>query len=415
MLSRHLAVACLLATAAPQILIGQQVARSNTPIIPKSRDSAGVRIFEHTADALDRAPVLSLVPAALAIIGKGDTTVDLSRVTSEVLVLRDGSIAFFADGSVQIVAPDGSRRQRIGRNGSGPQEFRRADIARGRGDTILVTDEGNSRIAWVVPAKGVVRTRALVLNRPGHSFGPIAQFGHDTLIMGIASYAPQFTQPGKRVQFPVGLLTGADDSIRIILPLEGGEMIDVPALATRGMPGVAAVRYPPNPVVAGWGKGFLAVRPDHWKLDLYQPNGRLSESVRVPVRRTPVTSALRDRDVAGTLDMMRRRSTAPFDADAMEKRLRELPYPDSLPSFRDARTTAGGIAWVREITLATDTTWAYTAVALDGRLLGRLTGTGHAPVAFGDDRVVLRDEDADGIVTWRVMRVRWSGSGAAGQ
>ena len=414
MVSKYIAVVCLLAIAAPRMLICQHVARSSTQIVPKSYDSAGVRILEHSADALDRAPTLSLMPGPLAVIGSGDTTVDLSRVNSEVLVLRDGAVAFFADGSVQIVSPDGSRRQRIGRAGAGPQEFRRADIARGRSDTILVTDEGNSRIAWVVPSKGVVRTRALVLSRPGYSFGPIAQFDHDTLIMGIASYAPQFTSSGKRVQFPVGLLTGASDSIRIIVPLEGGEMIDVPALATRGMPGIAAVRYPPNPIVAGWGKGFLAVRPDHWKLDLYTPSGTLIESVRVPVRRIPVTSQLRDRDVAGAIEMMQRRSTTPIDAGPLEARLRQLPYPDSLPSFRDAKTTAGGIAWVREMTLAADTTWAYTAVSLDGRILGRLTGTGHAPVAFGDDRVVLREEDSDGIVTWRVLRVKWSGSGAAG-
>ncbi len=359
--------------------------------------------------------MLSLVPGPLAIIGKGDTSVDLSRVTSEVLVMHDGSVAFFADGSVQIVAPDGSRRQRIGRAGSGPQEFRRADLARGRGDTILVTDDGNSRIAWVVPSEGVVRTRALVLSRPGYSFGPIAQFDHDTLIMGIAGYAPQFTPPGRRVPFPVGLLTGASDSIRIIVPLEGGEMRSVPTVATPGMPSVVAVRYPPNPVVAEWGKGFLAVRPDHWKLDLYRPDGSLSESVRVPVRRIPVTSQLRDRDVAGTIEMIRRRSATPIDAGALADRYRQFPYPDSLPSFRDAETTAGGIAWVRAMTLAADTTWSYTAVDLDGRLLGCLTGTGHVPVAFGDDRVVLRDEDADGIVTWRVMRIRWSGSGTPGQ
>ena len=92
-----------------------------------------------------------------------------------------------------------------------------------------------------------------------------------------------------------------------------------------------------------------------------------------------------------------------------------IPIPTRFPRSADAKTTAGGIAWVRDESLAADTTWAYTAVALDGRILGRLTATGHAPVAFGDDRVVLRDEDSEGIVTWRVMRVNWSGRGARGK
>jgi hypothetical protein len=34
-----------------------------------------------------------------------------------------------------------------------------------------------------------------------------------------------------------------------------------------------------------------------------------------------------------------------------------------------------------------------------------------ALIAQRDDRVVYRDEDVDGIVTWRVMRVKWSGAG----
>ena len=137
--SNVIAATLALAIGVPGLLVGQ---RSSTPIVPKPRDSAGVRILDHTADALDRAPLLSLAPGPMAIIGKNDTTIDLSKVYSEVLVLRDGSVVFFVDGSVQVVTPDGSRRQRIGRAGAGPQEFRSADIARGRGDTILVTDAG---------------------------------------------------------------------------------------------------------------------------------------------------------------------------------------------------------------------------------------------------------------------------------
>jgi hypothetical protein len=401
-------IAFLLALAAPVTLVAQH---STTPIVPKSRDSAGVRILDHTADALERAPLLSLAPGPLGIVGKGDTTIDLSKVYSDVLVLRDGSIAFFVDGSVQIVSPDGLHRKRIGRAGAGPEEFRGGEVARGRGDTILVTDLGNSRIAWVTPAKGVLRTRALVMGRAGYAFGAIAQFNHDTIIMGIAQFAPQFTKPGHRVQFPVGLLTSASDSIRIILPLEGGDMATASAAQVARFPsaGGIPVRYPPNPLTAAWGTGFLAVRPDRWKLDLFQPNGKLTESIRVPVRRIPVTTQLRDRDVDGIVAMLQRRSTKPIDVAAERARYRDFPYPDSLPAFRDVSTTAGGIAWVRDITLATDTVWAYTAIAVDGRILGRLTGTGHAPVAFGDDRVVLRDEDSDGLVTWRVMRVNWAG------
>jgi len=84
-----------------------------------------------------------------------------------------------------------------------------------------------------------------------------------------------------------------------------------------------------------------------------------------------------------------------------------FPYPDSLPSFSSVITTPGGLAWVRDQRLSADTTWGYTAVSGDGKILGRLLGHGRAPIAFGEDRVVLREEDADGVVTWRVKRLRW--------
>ena len=48
-------------------------------------------------------------------------------------------------------------------------------------------------------------------------------------------------------------------------------------------------------------------------------------------------------------------------------------------------------------------TWAWTAVKKDGTILGRLVGTGKDPVvAFGANRVMLKSEDDDGFVTFRV-------------
>ena len=138
----------------------------------------------------------------------------------------------------------------------------------------------------------MIRTRKLILGRPGYSFGPVAQFDHDTLIMGIAGYMPQFTKPGNRVPFPVGLLTGANDSIRIILPLEGDEMLAAPRrLMTPACRAdkCGRVRYPPNPVVDRLGKGFLAVRPVAGSSTVSNRTEACRERA-VPLRRVAITS-----------------------------------------------------------------------------------------------------------------------------
>lgn len=366
-----------------------------------ARDSAGAQIVEYAASALELAPAITLDTATLAIIGVGDSSLDLSRVY-EAVVLRDGGVAFFLNGAVHLYAADGSNHRIVGRDGSGPGEFREAALAWGLGDTLLATDATNSRISWIVPDRGVVRSRAVPLERTGFSFSAIGQFAGDTLIMGTGNYYPQATPVGKRVPMPVGRLTAGSDSIPVLVPLEGGEMRTVAAIG-----GPASVRYPPIPQAGTWGQGFLAVRPERWELNRYRPAGGLSVSVRIATTRAPVTSALRERDIAGMVALMKSRPGAPPDTSRYYTMLRELPYPDSMPAFGSVVTTPGGIAWVRDHGLTADTTWAYTAVAADGTIRGRLRGTGRKPFAFGDDRIVQRMEDQDGVVTWRVVRVQW--------
>jgi hypothetical protein len=378
--------------------------RSDAPLIPKQRDSAGVRILEHPADALDRAPLITLDTVPIATIGQGAADLDLSQAYSR-MILGDGSIVFFASGAVHVYSPDGASNRRIGRDGDGPGEFRRGELAWGRGDTILVTDPNNARISWVVPSSGVVRTRSVTLGRPGGGYGAIAQWDGDTLIMGTVDYYPQATADGSGVPMPVGVLSPAHDSIRVLAHLTGLQMRSVPGAAGADLEGPAAVRYSPMPATGSWGDGVLASNSDRWHLDRYRPAGGLAFSVRIPQPRVPMTKELKDRDVAATIALFKQRPDPPPDTSSFFRRLPHLPYPDSLPAFAEVWTTPGGIAWVRDARLRSDTTWAYTAVDSSGAIVGRLLGTGKAPIAFGTDRALIPREDADGVVTWRVFRV----------
>jgi len=47
-----------------------------------------------------------------------------------------------------------------------------------------------------------------------------------------------------------------------------------------------------------------------------------------------------------------------------------------------------------------------TAFRIDGAIVGRLqAGRARKPVAYGSDRVVVREEDEDGVVSMKVFRI----------
>ncbi|HQW66332.1 MAG TPA: hypothetical protein PLJ23_04780, partial [Gemmatimonadales bacterium] len=54
--------------------------------------------------------------------------------------------------------------------------------------------------------------------------------------------------------------------------------------------------------------------------------------------------------------------------------------------------------WVVDGLTQFDTTWAATGFRTDGAMIGRLTGTGGVPVAFGEGVVLVKAVDEDGIV-----------------
>ncbi len=382
---------------------GGAVVAAVHPLTPSSRDSAGVQILEHPADAIERAPVITMDSVPIAVIGQGDTLLDLSRVYAP-LVLADGRVAAYLSGGVHLFSPAGAAEATIGRSGSGPGEFRDGRLARGLGDTLLVGDPSNSRVSWVVPRIGVVRARPVKFFGVGTSFGVAGQFAGDTLLFRADGYGMSSSAPAGPIMLPVGRMTVDADSITRIIPLLGpdiGRMRDRPSGGTTS----TTIRYSPFGYVARWGGQVMASRSSHWALDRYDLSGKLVGSVRVLRGHLPITAALRERDLKLALAFMQGQPGAPPDTAAIWNQFRDAPYADSLPSFSDVTISAGGIAWVKDAGLYYDSTRTYTAVAQDGRILGRLSWYGMSPLAFGDDRVVLKAEDGDGVVTFRVMRL----------
>ena len=62
--------------------------------------------------------------------------------------------------------------------------------------------------------------------------------------------------------------------------------------------------------------------------------------------------------------------------------------------------------WVVDATVPGEGAWTATAFRTDGAIFGRLrVPTESTPVAFADDRIVLRTNDDDGVVAFRVHRI----------
>lgn len=382
--------------------------RSTVPLTPSVRDSAGVTIYEHPADALERAPEISIDTVALATIeDPNDPELDFSR-GGRPLMTKDGSIVAFLDGSVYRFGSDGVMLERIGRSGDGPGEFRMGNLALGLGDTILVGDMRTRRISFLVPEQGFVRARSVLLFTGGVIYVPAGQLGDDTILLRVAgpSIGPNL-DPG-RLPAPVSRLAAGSDSIEVLIPLDGMDLVTMPnnAFGLKSLPS----KHSPDAIAAQWGDEILAGRGDRWLVSRYRTDGSVAAHIVVDRPRIPIDDQIRTREIEAELNMTRRRLAGMPAAAAAETTVgfnfvRDQPFTDSLPAFAGLDMAPGGTAWIRDAQFLSDSTWAYTALRRDGTILGRLKGSGPLPVAFGDDRIILRTEDENGIVTWRVHRL----------
>ncbi len=386
--------------------------RSDTPLMPTVRDSAGVTIYEHPADALERAPLITVDTVPLAVIGDADNIeLDLSRSGTPVF-LDNGNLALFASGSVWIFDADGNAVERIGRQGAGPQEFGSGALALGLGDTIVVTDSRNSRISLVVPGEGVARVRTAMLRSDGSFYGSAGQIGDDAYLMINQGSSLTPDAESERLKTPAGRLDPGSDTVRNTVSLKGQKVFVNRGGAAGG--GISIEQYSPIDFATLWVGDVLVVRGDRWVVERYDTEGGLRTRIVVPRVRMPISEAMKREDIDAWIASFRQSMGAALEAEGMDTaqawaELRNQPFADSLTHFRGVSTTRGGLAWLLAAERMSDSSWKYTAVRPDGRIIGVLQGEGRAPIALGDDRVILRKEDDDGIVTWQVHRLVMAG------
>jgi len=135
--------------------------------------------------------------------------------------------------------------------------------------------------------------------------------------------------------------------------------------------------------------------------------GAVLTRVAVETSARAVTQVMRDAE----LELAIRKFKSPgaermVDPKESERLVRETPFADSLPPYSNFFLAPNKTLWIVDYITPIDNEWSATAFRADGALVGRLMVKGKGtPLAFGDDRVVIRSEDEDGVVSLTVRRI----------
>ena len=174
------------------------------------------------------------------------------------------------------------------------------------------------------------------------------------------------------------------------------------------------VRLVPRPIrftrqaqAVVWDSLIATATGEGYRIDLLNPTERLVSQIRVPIARRPVTQAMRESIIQGDLDRLNRpQRERPVDPEEDKQIAREAPFADSLPPYQNAFVTRGMTLWVVDAIAPGDDGWSATAFRKDGGIVGRLRAPGPAvPLAFENDRVLVRTEDQNGVVSLKVYRM----------
>ncbi|MEP6833223.1 MAG: 6-bladed beta-propeller [Gemmatimonas sp.] len=392
----------------------RQVALHTVPVLPTTRMDAGVKVFQHDRTAFTRATQLELIGPPLSVIGgaDGDTEHDLTYAFY-VGLLSDGRVTTLSPigNKYYVFGSDGKYQHTLGQQGKGPGEFTRPSgniiLA---GDTLFISDDFTSQFSWFHPDKGFVRARARGVDGRQRSEKAVGVLPGGRVVM-TSSGLVQNGEPNKltRPTAPVSLVTfeGKSQPVAQVPDLELYQM----NVTRRGQshPETLVRGFTPRAVVGVWDSTVVTGTGDRYQLDVHNSTGTIISRVMVNTPRVAVTREMRDARIEL---MMRRYRNMPGEGgikpnlEEIEKIERDTPVADSLPAYNQFFTTANGTLWVVDAVAPKETGWTATAFRRDGAIIGRLIAKGKGtPLAFGDDRVVIRSEDNDGVVTLTVRRI----------
>ena len=383
-----------------------------SPREPAAAAGSGASTTAFDTTGIGRVPTYRLAGAGVVIQSENAVDGRLSLdITVSAMLLRNGGVAAFLPSRQRILVFDstGAYLTTIGRPGRGPGEFAGASsMARGRGDTLLVLDHINARLTWLTIDGTIVRAVPLDGRIPllvGLVVGELPD-GRVVLSNGGAFVGQSRTGPLEQPVVPV-IVFDPTGSAKTVATLPSIELTRIKSHFL-GRPDLMTdyVRLGRKPSIALLDTAIVTGSGMTYEVTFRNPNGQPLHAIALHRPRRPVTASIRQASVEAELARLRRfQMEKPVDPDETERVVRIAVYADSMPAFVGLFATDDRTLWILEPLAAIDSVWSAVAFK-DGRFIARLVGPADAvPIAFGDDRVLVRKADDDGVVTLEIRRI----------
>lgn len=372
-----------------------------------TRDSAGVTIIEHPASAVAAAPRWTLGPATVTI-DHGATEEAIFTRISDAVRLSDGRLVVVnsEDNGAEplLYAADGTFERPLGRQGSGPGEFRSASLLNCRaGDTLCLFDFMSRRITRMLPDGSVAAT--LDLSRVGQmALGFPRGILPDGRLVSIPFVFDTVSTGGGIFRSPNAIVVvdpavGDPDTIAAGIP-GASTFLGTMKFGDRSMAFPMPAGYGSQTLVTVIGDQVVVATNESSEIVSYALPWTPRRIVRIAQPRTPVDAAARDAYIeANVRDIQRMMSPAmaAFRDQAIE-RAKNTKFTDSMPFYANARVGTDGALWLMESRTAADSTRSFLVVGADGRLAARATIPDAAQLLWvsATEALVMR-RDADDV------------------
>jgi hypothetical protein len=388
-------------------------------LLPDTATVDGVLVMRHGADAFERAAQWSLDTVPQLTIDGGEKF-DLSAVYGDVTLLADGrSVVMRSMGGGELILFDaaGAPSRLLARQGEGPGELLEplAVVLLGA-DTLVVADASTRRINWFTPDGGLIQSLPAGQSFTGRCLRPAGMLpGRRMIAVGACSSNRRLPDGTLRAETPL-VSYGLDFADADTLAMVRGSrmtMIEVeqggqrfPAMSWVQLAQPTTVAVIDSTIVLGAGDGGYVI-------DLLHASGVARARIVVERPAQLVNDDLRQRVIDRAIVQRGGASATGAQLEAIRRQVMLEPVADTVAAYQRLLASPSGTVWVIDFPLPGDSTWAATGFRRDGAIVGRISAarTLGDPIWFGDERVILRQEDEDGLVRFGVYRMMASTAG----
>lgn len=378
------------------------------------RDSAGIEIVEHSANAMATLPIWTLESAPARVLRD---TIGLTKVGLAV-PWSDGRVVLRDDGlrGLWVFRFDDDRATPLARPGQGPGEVQYVSVAqRLEGDTLLAFDFTGRRLSVFTPDGRFVRSRRY----PAFADGAMVRVRHllpDGRLLGTT--APR-SIPRTDLQGILRRDTIAIVGFRALENTDDAFAVDTIALVPdvlvfnqlseiggEASPETYVVHFGPSTYFASAGPSLWVGTNERFELRRYERD-TLRQLVRVAVPPRPVPPDAGDRAKAWYRTGLEKQRAPAETHQVFEDLMRHWRFATEFPFHGRLLTGLDGTIWAEEVPVVADDARRFLVFTADGRALAYVDlPAGVVPLQVSRDEILATRDGEDGVPQIGLWRVR---------